>query len=554
MFKGLLSRPRKIAPPSPAATPLCEALEPRLLLASGTGDVVATFIGGNLYITGDSQGNYINVKNAGLGDNRITVDGSGTTVNGASADWTTPTPVTGNIIIRMNGGNDTLLLQNFTAPRTLTADMGEGENTLTATNQEWSGAATLKSGGGADTFTLNGVVASSNVSIQGGGGGNTISLDTNEFMKSLSVTNGSGGSTDNFSAVDTVIHGNLTVNNGDGGSSFNFRVDTGTASVGGNVTIVSGEGGDYASLNDATLGGRLSCDFGLGSGDHGLSLQNGTHVAGPVSVRSLDGYGYLTIDDSEVDGAVQVNSRASQEYLSLSGDSMIYSNIAMTTGTGQNSLQVSGATVEGNVSVTSAVMGSVNIDGSGGATWLKGNVSFASRTGNDQFRVSGAKISGNIRVDSGTGGSQFNAAAGALLLGNVTLSSFGGNAVVNFNDVSVHGATGINLSSGVDTVTINDCTFSGLVTVNTGSGYDRVEIEEGGETDGPTTIFFGGLRINTGSGDDWVGLGEYSPVGQAVDFRAPSRIDGGPDTDSLYALHLAPGSLTPAVVSFELTP
>jgi hypothetical protein len=561
MLRRLLSRTRKILRPSagraagsPAGAPRCEALEPRLLLASGSGDVIATLVGGNLYITGDAENNYITVKDAGLGNGRLTVDPNGTTVNGSSSDWTTPTPVTGNIIIRMNGGNDTLRLIDFTAPRALTADLGEGENQLIATNVEFGGQATLRGGGGPDGFTLTNIAAVSNVSILGGGGGGLISLDTTEFMKNLSITNGSGGAADDFDATDTVIHGNLSVNNGNGGSSLNFNVDTGTAAVDGNVTFVAGEGSDYANFTGATIGGRISCDFGLGSGDHGLSLSS-TSVDGSVSTRSLDGYGFVTVNDSEVGGSVSVDSRKSQEYIGVTGGSTVGGNVSMTTVGGENSFQLSGGTIDGNVSVTSVVQGSVNIDNSGGSAWVKGNVTFTSRTGNDQFRVSSAKIDGNIKVDSGTGGSQFNADDGALLVGKVSISSRSGNAMVAFNNgVAVLGATKINLGSGGDTVAINDSDFSGLVTINTGSGYDNLSIEEGGDTDGPTTRFFAGLRANTGSGDDRVAVGDYGADERAGDFRAPSRIDGGDGTDTLFALHLADGSLDPVVVNFELTP
>jgi hypothetical protein len=547
MFRHLLSRPRKIARPSPASGPRCEALEPRLLLTTGAGDVTAALVGGNLYITGDDLGNYINVKSGGAG-NLVTVDGTGTTVNGSSADWTTPTGVTGNIIIRMNGGNDTLLVQNFTAPKTLTADMGEGQNTLTATNMEWKGLATLQSGDGLDTFTLNQITADNNVSILGGGGGSTLTLNAGEFARNLSVTNDSGGQMDIFAATDTVIHGNLSVNNGDGGSTFGFSVNTGTAAIDGNVSIVDGEGSDYVNFGGAILGRNLSCDLGLGSGDHGLTL-GGTTVARSVTYHSLDGMGFVNVADSTVGGTLRVNSLRSQEFLGIDTDSTVHGKVKMTTYAGTNSLQISGGTVDGNVSVTSASQGDIDI--SDGA-WVKGNVAFTSHTGLDQFRASGAKISGNIRVDSGTGGSQFNADTGALLVRNVKISSTSGNAMVAFNDVSVMGVTNVNLGSGQDTVAINDTGFHGLVTINTGSGYDNLSVEEGGTTSGPTTIFFKGLRANTGAGDDLVVLGQNSIAGRAVDFRVASRIDGGPDTDTLSALHLAAGSLTPVVVNFEL--
>jgi hypothetical protein len=84
-----------------------ERLETRTFLA---GNVMVAVNSGELDITGDNANNSIQVTQLTSGAWKI--NGVNTQINGGSNSYTTTDPVTGNIVINLSGGSDTLKISN----------------------------------------------------------------------------------------------------------------------------------------------------------------------------------------------------------------------------------------------------------------------------------------------------------------------------------------------------------------------------------------------------------------------------------------------------------
>ena len=107
-----------------------EPLENRLLLA---GDVQATVVGGNLFITGDNLDNRISITNgANPGEVDITgwddSAGNPTGVGGTPNGTVTKTGVTGNIVVSLRGGADVVAAHDLDAPKNLVLSTEDGND------------------------------------------------------------------------------------------------------------------------------------------------------------------------------------------------------------------------------------------------------------------------------------------------------------------------------------------------------------------------------------------------------------------------------------------
>jgi len=172
------------------ANPGCvfESLEARLLLS---GDVTATLSGGTLHVRGDVEGNEIAITETDPGT--FTVTGTDTTVNGeASATFE---GVTGNVIIRMGEGDDTVTVDAADIAGRMIIRLGGGDDTVTVTDSTVGKRLAVKGRGGDDSVSLEGVDVSGKLRLKMGKGDDGAAVTDCTVALSAVVRGGAGTDT-----------------------------------------------------------------------------------------------------------------------------------------------------------------------------------------------------------------------------------------------------------------------------------------------------------------------------------------------------------------------
>src|SRR6266545_2231764 len=152
--------------------PGIESLEDRSL---PSGNVQVSVIGGGLSVIGDSLDNHIWI--AGAGKNAVVIrptDGA-TTINGQTALFVNG--IKHGYNIRLNGGDDHLLITGTRSNGGLLVDLGDGNDVMVVSDTGHRGATTILGGGGDDTITLRTAGFRSYVFVDTGAGDDNVIAD-----------------------------------------------------------------------------------------------------------------------------------------------------------------------------------------------------------------------------------------------------------------------------------------------------------------------------------------------------------------------------------------
>lgn len=226
--------------------PSFDRLEDRTVPA---GNVTAKVAYGVLTITGDELANSISLVGSAGGKVTISAGNDGTTINGATAPITLKGFSTVNI--KLNDGNDTLNISQFSVSRDITIQLGAGDDTFTV-DQLYAG---IDSGiwgqAGNDSIFINRSVFQKKLNLDSGLGDDTVTTLNSTFGRSTLVT-GSGG-TDIRNAYK-VSYGNNSFINGfettTNGSTPLAKGDNASVNQGSNVII-------NVAANDLALSSTL---------------------------------------------------------------------------------------------------------------------------------------------------------------------------------------------------------------------------------------------------------------------------------------------------------
>ena len=363
-------------------------------------------------------------------------------------------------------------------------------------------ASTL-AGGGTDLI-LTGV---GDDTIYGGAGADTIRAGADNDLvfgddsAGISAT-GAGDSIDAGDGLDTVIGGlgGDTIDGGAGADLLYGDDTANTASTGGNDSIVGGAGNDtiYGGFGVDTLAGGLDNDLVFGgagndlldgndgndtlSGDAGADTLRGG--IGNDSLAGGDGNDSLLGDagqDTIRFGLGDVaNGGADQDLFQFNatdtgtGAWVVDGSETTTTGTDQDTLNLSGATSPLTTTLSAIESGSV----SGGASG-----SFS-----------------NIENIVGTGGSDSLTAAGLTSNLTATYGASGANGTLSDGTNTLTFSSFEKLTTGSGADTINAAAATSGVNVATGAGNDSIVGGSGADT------------IDAGTGNDWVDGGAGADV------------------------------------------
>jgi hypothetical protein len=333
----------------------------------------------------------------------------------------------------------------------------------------------------------------------------------------LTVT---GDASDNGISIDPLPGGFGMKITADG--STGIRLGTGTAIVGGNVTVFGvtgdlrvtmGEGVDGVGVGNILV--NKNATFDLGGGTANALTLNGGGFLGNLAVMATGGNDTVTIQTNTIhvgkdttfslgNGtnlvAITTNDASFAGNLTYTGGTgadtlgdtaaslVIGKNLVANMGTGVSIVNLSptaSLTFGGNVTVTAGNHDSGNSQvtfSSNGDLRVHGNLSITMATGDDTVTVfpnGRLFLDGNTTIAVGAGATQSVKIQGTLVsaAGNVAVTSTGANAFTLAGNVFISGSLAYTGGASGDTVDMTSTlSVAGAVTVDTGAGNANVQI------------------------------------------------------------------------------
>lgn len=537
---------------------------PGVQLATGAGIVTGTLAGGVLTLTGDDARNIIQLSQVGTD---ITVTGTGTTIVGG-------TPVPGgstfsgvtSIKTAMKGGDDVVtidLLSSFSLSGAANFDLGDGSNILSliTTASLSLGSLTAKAGDGDDTVAVAGgtvtgnaslnlgvgrtLVAFSALQVNGGGGLKVNATDGDDLLRltSVQVPKAINASTGNGSLTVKSTGGNYgsmslkAVGNTPSDPSQGVALNLDTTSVTKAVKLNS-KAGAQLNTNGGTMGSVSVTAGKLGTAE--VNLNGTSTVNGGFTVKGAVAAFNVVAGTATINGNLKVNGTSNTLTQTSPGSAInIGGGVSALGETGAMSFIVEGTslTVGKTLTVKSQSNTLIQLTPTA-ASQIKGNVSVTSGVQDDVLTINNnVSFVGNLTVNAGAGNNDITlgTAAANLAVGrNLSVTTLGGNDVIELDRLSVTGTTKIKTGAGSDLLDMTGpATFTGATTIDLGAGDDEWRAaNDPGTTTGPVT-FTGKVNAKLGAGNDTLILGlAVASGGNAntlVGFSASStnKIDGG---------------------------
>ncbi|WP_254511737.1 hypothetical protein [Anatilimnocola floriformis] len=423
--------------------PGAESLESRLNMA---GNVLATVVGPNLFITGDTESNFLRIEGVTAGT--VEVQGVfGTAVNGT-----------------LGGEFTARNIQN------IFMEMGNGDDSATFVLTKLDGLLRFNGGNGSDALVFG----------EGNNGQNSFG--------SLAATMGAGDDGIIVDASEThfSVPGAVVISNGDGANTTYLRATTELKL--GPISVTGGANND---------------DFRITGGSEG------TVTTGPLSVIAGDGGNYTALGGNVVvNGGIALVGGNKTDSFDALGESKLTVNGSFIAAMGEDINQVSFN--ESNVVVTGLVSmtGGAGVDRFIGGTgkFDAFAVSLYLGAGNNPISFFGTTntIHSTLSVTTLGGFDGFNA-KNLDVQGPAVLNMGDEIDLVILNNVRFRGAVSMLLGDGSDGVYIERFSDDGIgsrfdssVSIDMGAGLDTVELG----LDANDFVTFAYLLANGGSGDD----------------------------------------------------
>jgi hypothetical protein len=407
------------------------------LNAAATGPV-ATVTSGNLTVTDDTAANLTITQ---TGANSFTVFDGATPVSGG-----TFTGVTGTITVTTSSSDDTVTIDlgNFTAPSSISVNLGDGANSLTVKNGTITGYLFVQGGGGNDTVTTTNLTVNGNTTVYAGAGDNNVTMTSGTMKGYLTIVTGSG--------IDTVVLGDgataLTVQKSvifsDGGSPddsldlkafvtivgtlYTYAVNTVTMEQGSEIQSSIVYWGGYNVANNLWVGGVVD-NYVYYYGSSGVDELD-VIVTATIgrSVYAYMGAGDDIVDvDGTISASLYVDGGDGNDTVTLGATSLIVASSAIYLDAGNDTLNV-----YGSIGLTGSTASRLTVDaGSGNDTValrsgsaVNGLAQINMGAGDDQFAVDDAATFAALFVNGGSGSDSFYGNTGRSGLVQVLFESF----------------------------------------------------------------------------------------------------------------------------------
>jgi Ca2+-binding RTX toxin-like protein len=457
------------------------------LLFGGSGNDILTGGAGSDQVFGEAgddrmvwnPGDGTDVNEGGDGNDTVEVNGGNAaetftvTPNGTRVrfDRTDPAPfsidigTSENLVVNMNGGDDTFTASNGLAPLiSLTVDGGAGNDNITGGD----GNDKLIGGDGNDTITGG---RGSDVMI-GGAGDDTFVWNPGDGSD---LIEGQGGQdTLQFNGANVAERMDLSAN----GSRLRFTRDVGNVTMDVNgveqVNVTARGGADTITVNDLSGTGVTGVNLdlagtpGTGTGDGAADtvIVNGTNRADTIQIAgggtsfSVTGLpATVTVQGSEgANDQLVVNALGGNDTVSAAGLPAGVVALTIDGGTGNDSITGSdGADMliggDGNDLIIGGRGSDVALMGAGNDTFVwnpgDGSDTVEGQGGHDTLQFNGANVAERMDLSANGGRLRFTRD-----VGNVTMD--------------VNGVEQVNIAAlgGADTININDLTGTDVTDVN----------------------------------------------------------------------------------------
>lgn len=411
-----------------------------------------------------------------------------------------------------------------------------------------------------DAVTIPGVVKSIKADLKGGA--DVVAIDgTAPFQLAgpVTISLGDGANTLDLVTTGKIQLSALTVKAGDGLDTVTVSGGTTASSlVTGAASFSYGTGGSSTTLSDIKVGTTLKVTAGDAGGQPNEVVANNLTVVGPMTA-SLNNANPATVSltTSTVGGLTETGFVVGTFLQS----STVKGSVTIKS-TWQGDLQVDGATVTGNVTLTGAlpsieappgagstINGNLIMTGTGWTnasfetdtlTEVKGAVKVVGGWYSDQFTTnSNFKVGKAVSLTLNGGDNAVSigdGTAAVLIGGGLTVKAGAGADAVALNEVSVGGAALITLGAGADSLAIdNGSAFAKTFTADLGTGDDTISVAQNTATNGSPgqTTFTGTAKILGGAGNDTLSLGLDPSVGGDLGSKVAftsgllNVIDGG---------------------------
>ena len=279
MWNWRAKHSRKRISKSVAGEMVIEHLESRALLA---GNVVASLSGSHLTVTGDAADNSVEIT---VLSGQVQLRGlNSTTINGGAAAFVVAAntdTVTGNVLIHLAGGNDSLGFSRNVKFDGIVDVHGEaGNDTIAINNVTFNTQAYFWGYEGNDTFTVQDSMAEGLFIIHGNLDNDLVSL-TNVTLKGLTEIKGQDGD-DGVSLNNVTSSAPLEIKTGFGDDDVTIRNST----INGSLLIKTKQNSDAVMLDDNTFGSTVHIN--LGRDNDGLIVRDTNTFNGAFSVQGGD--------------------------------------------------------------------------------------------------------------------------------------------------------------------------------------------------------------------------------------------------------------------------
>jgi hypothetical protein len=375
-----------------------------------------------------------------------------------------------------------------------------------------------------------------NVTVNMGDGDNGLSLGTlsttpasfgSTLLGNLSVT---GGKNDDLAvAMDIHVTGNVTANLGAGDNALGVVTTpeapgAGLSRVGGNFSYTGGAAGDIVDLINGQVGGTLTANMGTAGNDSNeffgqRATFSGavTYTGGPTGDNDVD------FDLATFDKNVTVTTGAGDDTIDLGG-AQVAGTVTVTAGTGTNYFNLSpenatDANVVGAVKFTATSVANEHNSVQVISATLHNTLGVTTGASDDSVNLSGASITGNTTLSLGTGNNDAEDGTGATIAGNFsyTATSVAGSTnTVTLTSGAFGGTFGLTTGASDDTVNLAGSTITGKATLNVGNGTNTVTDVD--VTAAPTGLLtaHSDLSVTGGTGDDSLDLSGANVTGKTT--------------------------------------
>jgi hypothetical protein len=283
------------------------------------GNVTAELVDGALIVTGDAADNRIRIYMNAFGETKLF--GEATSVNGIPDGTFDLIDLTGDVVARMNDGND---IVSFVGG--------------------FPGAVVIEGGGGNDDISsFGGGSIAAELVIHAGPGANSVGLSGRGFGREgynlgfrvgTSTIISGGEQRDGVFVEQVYVANDLVINTGAGPDNIDLR----RSSIGKFIGVDSGPGDDEirASCNARTLS--------IQTGDGSLLLSLSCYASQDLGILATGGASIIGIGGSRVDGTTYIVGGPSNDYVDINACRL--NEVQVSTGNGSDRLDVTGSILE----------------------------------------------------------------------------------------------------------------------------------------------------------------------------------------------------------------